>query len=88
VGVLFADLAIMGTDDRLLLRNRFVQGYGIGLRLKNEHLIFNFAQFSLAFYPNSFPIDTRSLQYYYTGHSYYRMQDFGFGQPNILGFTE
>jgi hypothetical protein len=86
VGVLFADVGLLSPPGQSLGGSHLYQGYGIGLRLKNEHLIFATAQFSFAFYVNTKPTDDIVLKYYYTIHPYFKFQDFQFGQPYTLGF--
>jgi hypothetical protein len=86
VGVLFADFGLIGTQESSIFESRLYQGYGLGLRLRNEHLIFNTVQISFAFYPQANFVNKNRYDYYYTERPYYRFQDFGFSQPYILPF--
>ena len=86
--VLFADFGMLSNAGQSLFNTRLYQGYGIGVRLKNEHLIFPTAQFSFIFYVNTRPGDGNlEYEYYYAGHAYYSFQNFNFGQPYTLGFN-
>jgi hypothetical protein len=86
VGVLFADFAFLGTDQTPLFNTRLLQGYGIGLRLKNERLVFNTFQLSLHYYPGMSFYDVKELWFYHTESPYYRMPDFSAGRPYVVGF--
>ncbi len=46
----FADFAVVGRHKNLF-RNDFFSGYGIGLRIRNENLVFKTIQVRLAYYP-------------------------------------
>jgi hypothetical protein len=86
VGVLFADFALIGSKGDPLLNNHLLQGYGIGLRLKNERLVFNTFQVSFHYYPGMSYYGVRELWYYHTEQPYYRMPDFSAGRPYVVGF--
>ena len=84
--VFFADIGML--SNQAVFSSRVYQGYGIGLRLKNEHLIFPTAQFSFIFYVNTRPDNgDPGGEYYYAAHPYYKFQDFSFGAPYTLGFA-
>lgn len=50
-GFAFADLALLNTSKFLYLRGKDFQGYGLGLRVRNENLTFNTFQFRFSIYP-------------------------------------
>jgi hypothetical protein len=85
VGVLFADFALIGTQEQSMFNNRLLQGYGIGLRLKNERLVFNTFQISLHYYPGMSFYNVKELWLYHTESPYYRMPDFSAGRPYVVG---
>ncbi len=86
VTVLFADFALIGTKQNPFYNSRLYQGYGIGLRLKNERLIFNTFQLSLHYYPGAEEFGARTYRHYHTEHPYYRFQGFDVGAPYTVGF--
>ena len=86
VGVFFADFELLGTSSGTLFRSLLYQGYGIGVRFKNEHLIFNTVQFSFAWYPQATFIGAREFAIQSTQSPYYQFQDFQFSQPYTIGF--
>lgn len=47
----FFDLGLIGSSDKIIFRNNYYAGIGIGARIRNENLIFKTIQFRLAFYP-------------------------------------
>jgi hypothetical protein len=51
--ITFADFGLISPANSSFFASRLYQGYGIGFRIKNEHLIFPPIQFMIGFYPNS-----------------------------------
>ncbi|HEY9125291.1 MAG TPA: hypothetical protein VIO15_13195 [Bacteroidales bacterium] len=47
----FADFAYVGSTRQWIFRNNLYSGFGIGLRLRNEHFVFKTFQIKLAYYP-------------------------------------
>lgn len=47
----FFDLGLIGSTDKVIFANDYYAGLGIGLRIRNENLIFKTIQLRLAFYP-------------------------------------
>lgn len=86
VGVLFADFELLGAPGNSLFNSILYQGYGIGMRFKNEHLIFNTIQFSFAWYPQATIIAAREFELQSTQSPYYQFQDFQFSQPYTVSF--
>jgi hypothetical protein len=86
VGIVSADFALIGTQSNPLTNSRLFSGYGIGVRLRNEQLIFNTFELSVHYYPNATELGTQALRYYHTEHPYYRFQGFETGAPYTMGF--
>ena len=55
----FADLGIIGSNKKLIFTQNYYSGFGMGLRLHNESLVFRTLQLRLAFYP--FPPENMSF---------------------------
>ncbi len=51
----FADLGIIGSNQKIIFKEDYYSGIGLGLRLHNENLVFETFRLRLAFYP--FPPD-------------------------------
>lgn len=47
----FADVGIIGSNKELIFTQNYYSGFGLGLRLHNENLVFKTLQLRLAFYP-------------------------------------
>lgn len=81
----FIDLALVNDSESKLLKNTLYQGYGIGLRLRNENLTFNTIQIRLGWYPNV-PSGLSNFDYDISGASSLRIDDFRVVEPNTLRF--
>lgn len=47
----FADLGVIGPNNRIIFKEDYYSGIGVGLRLHNENLVFETFRLRLAFYP-------------------------------------
>ena len=81
----FIDLAIVNSKESKLLKNPLYQGYGVGLRLRNENMAFEAIQIRLAWYPVT-PPDQSSLGFELTGQVPLRIPDFRIERPEVLDF--
>lgn len=82
---LFADLALVNNDHAKLLKNVIYQGYGIGVRLRNENLAFNTVQIRIGWYPVSTP-DNAHFMAELTGNTSLGLSDFQVEQPSPIEF--
>lgn len=80
----FADFGMIANTDRLW-KGKLYQAYGLGVRLRNEHLTFNTIEFRLGFYPN-IPTLSSDWRFRISGHTSLRLQDFDMGAPEITPF--
>lgn len=80
----FADFGLIANDNRMW-KGKLYQGYGLGVRLRNEHLTFNTIEFRLAYYPN-IPTLTRDWRFRLSGRTTLRLQDFDMSAPEIVPF--
>lgn len=48
----FLDLGLVGPSNESIFRQKYYAGLGIGLRIRNENLVFKTIQLRLAYYPN------------------------------------
>ena len=79
-GVWFADFSWIAADNQKLFNTKVYQGYGIGLRFRNEYLIFSTIQLMFAYYPEV-PADGSKTRLLDSSRPYYDFQDFNFSQP-------
>ncbi len=56
----FFDLGLIGSSQKNIFKNDYYAGLGIGLRIRNENLIFKTIQLRLAYYPNH-PSDVSAI---------------------------
>ncbi len=75
----FGDFALLSPKNERLATSRLYQGYGIGLRFKNEHLIFKTIEVFLGYYPVM--DDTEDWNLFSRSASYYNFSSMGFGKP-------
>lgn len=80
----FTDLGLV-TLNRSIWSSPFYQGYGVGLRLRNENLTFNTIQIRLGYYPNIIGIRD-PFRYAIQGETPLRFSDFDISAPEILHF--
>lgn len=81
----FFDVGIVGPADQSIFKQSYYAGIGIGLRIRNENLIFKTIQIRLAFYPYS-PGDVNSIGFIFdevSKTSFYSFQPRG---PEPLKF--
>jgi hypothetical protein len=81
---MFADLGLVNGLGKL--RNSpLYQGYGLGLRLRNENLTFNTFQIHIGYYPN-IPGNSSLFRYGAAGNVPLRLRDFDISAPSIVPF--
>jgi hypothetical protein len=47
----FGDLALIGPENRSIFKNSLYSGIGLGIRIRNENLVFKTFQIRFAYYP-------------------------------------
>jgi hypothetical protein len=86
-GVLFADFAWITDDKKLIDKNNFFPGYGIGLRIRNDHLVFGMIQVMFGYYPNSPSLGQNEFRFFERNKFFYSFDDFHFSRPSTLPFN-
>ncbi|MGK7390456.1 MAG: hypothetical protein ACNS60_08895 [Candidatus Cyclobacteriaceae bacterium M2_1C_046] len=81
----FADLAAIQKDGENLFDAKIYQGYGIGIRLRNENLAIKSFLIRFGFYPNP-PDDTVPYDFDVDNNIADRPRDFDINRPRILDF--
>lgn len=83
--ITFANLGMVSFPPQSLFAGPLYQGYGIGFRLRNEHLTFNSFQIRLAYYPN-LPNNSAPLRSTFEGVPVLRFRDFDINSPQVIAF--
>lgn len=82
--ITFADFGLIASSNSSLFSSKLYQGYGIGFRIKNEHLIFPPFQFMLGLYPNTPDTDGKHLRMFRQSSLYYHFNQFQFSAPSVI----
>jgi len=81
----FADLGILDLAEKPLTYSKLYSGFGLGLRIRNENLIFNTFQIRFAYYP-VLPTEARYQTIVISGEKNYSPYDFIPHKPEIVDF--
>ncbi len=81
----FTDFALIGMSDNNIFSNRLFSGIGLGLRLRNERLVFNTLQIKIAYYPNA-PDEADKEYFSVSGEKKLRPENFFISAPEIIEF--
>ncbi len=81
----FLDIGIIGDSNQIIFKQQYYSGIGIGLRIRNENLVFKTIQIRLAYYPNH-PSDVNSFGVLVDGVTKTRFYTFQPRGPEPLRF--
>ena len=81
----FVDMGIVGPADQSIFKQTYYAGVGLGLRIRNENLVFKTIQLRLAYYPNN-PSDVSPFGFVLDGVSKTRFYNFQPRGPEPLRF--
>jgi hypothetical protein len=79
----YASFGLVAFDDKSLFSSKLYQGYGLGIRVRNENLIFNTFQIRVGYYPN-IPAISSPFRFAFDTPSPLRFRDFDISAPSIL----
>lgn len=82
--VAFADLAWI--DSKAFTRT-FFPGYGIGLKFRNDHLIFDAVQILIGYYPNAHLAGASNFHFFQRSYSFFTFNEFNYSRPGMLPFN-
>ena len=82
--ITFADFGLISSFNKPLFNSALYQGYGFGIRIKNEHLIFPTFQFMFGFYPNLPQSGGEHFNMFNQRSMYYQFNQFQFSAPSIV----
>ncbi len=81
----FTDLGLIGMDTESIFKNRLHSGFGLGLRVKNERLVFETIQIRFGYYPTLRDMDF-PLVMDVSGEKRLRPRNFFVTKPEIIVF--
>ncbi|MFC2104806.1 hypothetical protein ACFLS4_05595 [Bacteroidota bacterium] len=81
----FGDLGLIGPENKSVFRNKLYSGIGLGLRIRNENLVFKTFQIRFAYYP-SVPNDIEQFYWLISGESAHKPQNFEPAAPYIVKY--
>lgn len=81
-GFVFADVAMLNNRPYLSMKGELLQGYGLGVRVRNENLVFKTFQLRFSYYPNP----GRGFGVTLQGSPSSVFQDFLVGRPEVYPF--
>ncbi|MFL5728856.1 MAG: hypothetical protein ACJ75J_05140, partial [Cytophagaceae bacterium] len=84
--VMFADLAWIAEGGKLIDKSNFYPGYGLGLRFRNDHLIFNTIEILFGYYPNVGKLGKAPYQFFNSQRSFYNFNDFQYSKPDVIPY--
>lgn len=79
----FANFGLVSQRNVLLFNSTLYQGYGIGLRIRNENLTFKTFQIRIGYYPN-IPNISSNFRFAFDSIQPLRLRDFDISAPSII----
>ena len=81
----FTDIGFIGPSDESIFNNNLYAGLGLGIRIRNERLVFNTLQIKFALYP-FVPNDAKWQFIQVSGEQKSKFNNFFISQPSIIDF--
>lgn len=81
--ITFADFGLISGNNNTFFKSKLYQGYGLGIRIRNENLIFPPIQLMIGYYPNSFAGGS-SFHFFNQKSIFYQFNQFQFSEPDII----
>jgi len=81
----FGDIGFIGPENQSVFRNNLYSGVGLGVRIRNENLVFKTFQIKFAFYP-SVPSDMNPFYLLVSGESYLKHTYYTPQAPTTIDF--
>jgi hypothetical protein len=82
----FADMGMIGPENETIFKQKLYTGVGLGLRIRNENLVFKTFQIRFAFYP-SVPVDSERFYFLLSGENYQKPVNYEPTAPSIIDFN-
>jgi len=81
----FADFGVIGSSQDYIVGNQSFSGFGLGVRIRNENLVFNAISIRLGYYPK-LPSNADVAYWLVTGQQRTRFENFRPNKPQIVPF--
>jgi hypothetical protein len=81
----FTDLSLLSGSNELIGNGNVLTGIGLGLRIRNDNLVFNTFQLRLGFFPN-LPAYSKISNLIVSGEQLLRSENFDPGPPSIIPY--
>ena len=81
----FVELAAVGNTIDFVFNEQYYSGLGLGLRIRNDNLIFKAFELKFVFFPN-IPTDRPQTVYYFSNERPLKFNDFASGAPGIFSY--
>jgi hypothetical protein len=82
----FADMGMIGPKNETIFKQKLYSGVGLGLRIRNENLVFKTFQIRFAFYP-SVPADSEQFYFLLSGENYQKPVNYEPTAPSTIDFN-
>jgi hypothetical protein len=81
----FADFSFLSGTNEIMGNNNYVTGIGLGIRIRNDNLVFNTFQVRFGFFPNP-PLYSKISFLTVSGEQLLRPNNFDSGPPSIIPY--
>lgn len=81
----FYDASVLAQNNDAIYRGKYFNGFGFGIRLRNDNLTFNTIEVRLGYYPNG-PEDMERFKFVFSEHQVGRFRDFSVTAPDVTSF--
>lgn len=78
-------MGLVGPENRSVFSNKLYSGIGLGIRIRNENLVFKTFQIRFAYYP-TVPNDMGQFYYLISGENYQKPVNFDPKIPYIIDY--
>jgi hypothetical protein len=81
----FADIGCLFGTNENIGNNDIVSSVGLGIRIRNDNLVFNTLQIRLGYFPN-LPLDSKVNYFLISGEQLLHPSNFDPGPPSVLPY--
>lgn len=81
----FGDIGLIGPENRTIFSNKLYSGIGLGIRVRNENLVFKTFQIKFAYYP-TIPNDSEQFYLLISGETFQKPTNFEPQNPYIVEY--
>jgi len=82
----FADMGMIGPENESIFNQKLYSGVGLGLRIRNENLVFKTFLIRFAFYPKV-PVDSEQFYFLLSGENYQKPVNYEPSAPSTIDFN-